>query len=118
MLRSRLYYYLANMGSETSKVDLNIAEQGIRARIDRIDSIILNKNFIYNTLNHTLNYIDEFGNSMLNSRLIPPRDLVILTNSMYAMIQSIHQDQYVIVTRKCLHNILNQYLNKDEFNDV
>ncbi len=118
MLRSRVYCYLANMGSETSKVDLNIAEQGIRARIDRIDSILLNKHFIYNTLNHTLNYIDEFGNSMLTSRLIPPRDLGILTNSMYAMIQSIPQDQYLNVTKKCLHNILNQYLNKGEFSDV
>ena len=106
------------MGANTSKIDIVIAEQGIRNRIDNIMNINTNKHFLYNLVNDTINYTDEMGETLLVKRLIHPSDLVVVSRCMYSMLLSIDQKDRLEVSKRFLHSILDQYTSKNNFSDI
>ncbi len=106
------------MGSEISKIDISIAEQGIRSRIEMIDTIQVNMHFLYNTLNNTLNYVDENGESMLENRLLEPSQIVLASECIYSVLKSIPSDMHIDVTRRFLTNMLEIHLHPEKFNIV
>ncbi len=106
------------MGSEISKIDISIAEQGIRSRIEKIETIHINMHFLYNTINNTLNYVDENGETMLENRLLEPSQIVLASECIYSVLKAIPSDMHVEVTRRFLTNMLEIHLHPDKFNIV
>lgn len=106
------------MGSQTSKVDINIAEQSIRARITNITHVQVNMHFLYNMINNNLNYIDETGDSMLEHRLLEPNQLELVSECLYSVLKAIPSDMRVTVSRSFLTNMLEIHLHPDQFNIV
>lgn len=106
------------MGSDISKIDISIAEQGIRSRIERIDTIQVNMHFLYNTLNNTLNYIDDNGESMLENRLLEPSQIVLASECIYSVLKAIPSEMHIDVMRRFLTNMLEIHLHPEKFNIV
>ncbi len=106
------------MGSQTSKVDITVAEQGIRNRINDITSVRVTTGSLYNTINNTLNYVNETGDSMLDKRLLEPNRIVFASECLYSVLKAIPHDMHLDITRKFLINMLEIHLDPDRLSVV
>ena len=104
------------MGTRVSKVDISIAETGIRNRIQEIDMVIYDRHYLYNLINNVLNYVDDRGDSMLSSRCYNADEVALVAQCLFTSLGTMPDAEHVRFVKIFLQNLLTERLcNVDQY---
>ena len=102
------------MGTQVSKVDLSIAETGIRNRIQEIEFVIFDRHYLFNLVNNVLNYVDDRGDTMLASGCYPPDKVILIAQCLFVSLTTLPETEHVRFVKIFLQNLLTERLNNTE----
>jgi hypothetical protein len=99
------------MGTTISKVDLAIAETGIRNRIQDITSVVVERHALFNLVNSMLNYIDDRGETMLCKGSYTPDQIALIAQCLFTSLTTVPDHEQTRFTKIFLQNLLTERLN-------
>lgn len=99
------------MGTSISKVDLSIAETGIRNRIQDISHVVFERHALYQLVNNTLNYVDDRGETMLSKGCYAPDEVALIAQCLFTFLTTVSEAEQLRAAKIFLQNLLTERIN-------